>query len=89
MMYEVAIHRYGRRLITRDGPCQGLLEWPQHSWTRITVRPVGLAKAKELADAQDTHATVQPWMEAGVVYSNGKAPLVPAGWYSADAQVAS
>lgn len=85
-MYEVAIHHYGRRLITRDGPCQGLLEWPQHQWGRITARPVGLARAKALADAQETHATVQPWMTAEVVYSNGKTPLVPAGWYPPDAQ---
>jgi hypothetical protein len=86
MMYEVAIHHYGRRPITRDGPCQGLLEWPDHRWGRITPRPVGLKRAKALADAQETHATVQPWMTADVVYSNGKAPKVPAGWYPADAQ---
>lgn len=89
MMYEVAIHHYGRRLITRDGPCQGLLEWPQHQWSRITVRPIGLARAKALADSQTTHATVQPWMTADVVYDNGKHPLVPVGWYPADAEIAA
>lgn len=88
-MYEVAIHHYGRRRITRDGPAQGLLEWPDHQWGRITPRPVGLARAKALADAQPTHATVQPWMTADVVYDNGKAPLVPEGWYPAEAQIAS
>jgi hypothetical protein len=87
-MYEVAIHHYGRRLITRDGPAQGLLEWPDHTWGRITTRPIGLARAKALADAQDTHATVQVWMTADVVYDNGKAPAVPAGWYPPEAQVA-
>lgn len=87
-MYEVAIHQYGRRLITRDGPCQGLLEWPEHVWGTITPRPIGLARAKALADAQDTHATVQPWMTADVAYDNGKAPTVPAGWYPATAEVA-
>jgi len=87
-MYEVAIHHYGRKLITRDGPAQGLLEWPAHQWGRITPRPIGLARAKALADAQETHATVQIWMTAEVVHSNGKAPLVPAGWYPADAQMA-
>lgn len=87
-MYEVATHHYGRKLITRDGPAQGLLEWPKSVWSRITPRPVGLARAKALADAQDTHATVQYWMTAEVVHDNGKSPRVPAGWYAADAQTA-
>jgi hypothetical protein len=85
MMYEVATHHYGRRLITRDGPCQGLLEWPAHQWARITARPLGLTRAKALDDAQQTHATVQVWMTADVVYSNNKEPMVPIGWYPADA----
>lgn len=89
MMYEVAIHSYGRRLITREGPAQGLLEWPDHQWGRITQRPIGLARAKALADAQDTHATVQLWMTAEKVYDNGKPPSVPAGWYPPDAQFAT
>ncbi len=46
MMYEVAVHYYGRKCITRDGPAQGLLEWPQHNWGRITPRPIGLARAR-------------------------------------------
>lgn len=87
MMYEVATHTYGRKLITRDGPAQGLLEWPQHQWVRITNRPIGLVRAKVLADAQESHATVQMWMTAEVVYS-GKAPLVPAGWYPAELELA-
>jgi len=85
-MYEVAIHHHGRRLITRDGPCQGLLEFPQHTWARITPRPIGLARALALADAQDTHATVQIWMTADKAYDNGKKPLVPEGWWPAGAQ---
>ena len=88
-MFEVAIHHYGRRLITRDGPAQGLLEWPAHQWGVITPRPIGIARAKALADAQDTHATVQRWMTADVVYSNGKAPAVPSGWYPATAEIAT
>ncbi len=88
-MYEVAIHSYGRRLITRDGPCQGLLEWPAHHWTRITLRPLGLKRAIALADAQPQHATVQPWMTAEKVHDNGKPPAVPEGWYPADAQMAT
>jgi len=87
-MYEVAIHQHGRQLITRDGPAQGLLEWPQHVWGRITARPLGLIRAKALADAQSTHATVQVWMTADVVYDNGKSPTVPAGWWPASAQIA-
>lgn len=88
-MYEVSIHHYGRKRITRDGPCQGLLEWPAHQWRRITARPIGLARARALADAQGTHATVQPWMSSEVVYTNGKAPLVPSGWYPAEEQMAT
>lgn len=82
-MYEVAIHEHGRRRITRDGPAQGLLEWPEHRWGRITPRPLGLRRAIALADAQDTHATVQIWMTAEKVHDNGKPPTVPAGWYPA------
>lgn len=85
-MYEVAIHHYGRRLITRDGPAQGLLEFPASQWGRITPRPIGLARAKSLADAQATHATVQFWGSSDKVYDNGKKPLVPAGWWPATAQ---
>ena len=81
MMYEVAIHTYGRRLIARDGPAQGLLEWPQHIWAVITPRPIGLKRAVALAAEQSTHATVQPWMTADVSYDNGKTPQVPDGWY--------
>lgn len=87
-MYEVAVHEYGRRLITRDGPAQGLLEFPDHRWNRITPRPVGLARAKTLADEQPIHATVQIWMTAEKVYDNGKAPGIPSGWWPADAQTA-
>jgi hypothetical protein len=88
MMYEVATHYYGRRLITRDGPCQGLLEWPEHKWERITARPLGLKRAIALADAQPTHATVQAWMTADVVHSNGRTPMIPIGWYPPDATMA-
>ena len=84
-MYEVAIHHYGRRLITRDGPAQGLLEWPQHMWARITPRPIGLARAKKLADEQSTHATVQIWLSADKVHDNRKKPAVPEGWWPASA----
>ncbi len=88
MMYEVAVHTAGRRLITRDGPAQGLLEWPAHLWGRITPRPIGLTRAKAMADAQETHATVQAWMTADVVYDNRKPATVPAGWYPVSAEVA-
>jgi hypothetical protein len=89
MMYEVSAGYYGRKLITRDGPCQGLLEWPQYVWRRLTSRPIGLARAKALADAQSTRATVNPWMSAEVAYTNGKPFAVPEGWYQPEAQIAS
>ena len=84
-MYEVSGHEHGRRLITRDGPAQGLLEWPQHKWTRVNPRPLGIARALALADAQPRHAVVVVWQTADKVYDNGKRPTIPAGWYPADA----
>lgn len=87
--YEVHTHGYGRKLITRDGPCQGLLEWPQHTWTRISTRPMGLKAAIALADAQAQHAVVTLWMSTEKAHDNGKAPSIPAGWYPATAQMAS
>lgn len=83
-MYEVAIHFHGRKRITRDCPAQGLLEWPQHKWQRITPRPIGLARAKALADAQAQHAVVCVWHFGEKVYDNGKPPAVPQGWEPAD-----
>lgn len=79
--YEVARHEYGRRLITRDGPAQGLLEWPAHKWTRLTNRPIGLVRAKALADAEPGHAVVTYWRDSTKVYDNGKRPTVPTGWW--------
>ena len=83
--YEVAVHGHGRPVCRRDGPCQGLLDWPRHRWTRITPRPVGLKRAKELADAQECHAVVCEWETSEKVHDNGKAPRVPKGWYPANA----
>ena len=80
MRYEVSIHQRGRKRITRDCPAQGLLEWPRHKWIRITKRPLGLADAQLVADAQDGHAVVTVWMSAEKVYDNGKQPTVPEGW---------
>lgn len=88
MMYEVAVHAYGRELCKKDGPCQGLLNWPKHKWTSITPRPLGLARAKALADSHPHHATVCVWQSAEVAYDNGKAPEVPPGWYPVDARTA-
>ncbi len=82
--YEVAIHYHGRQRVTR-GPCEGLLDWPKHKWTRITPRPIGIQRAKALADAQEQHATVQVWQTAEKVYDNGKPPAVPDGWFPAEA----
>lgn len=84
--YQVHVHGYGRKLITRDGPCQGLLEWPQHVWQTISTRPMGIKAAIQMADAQSQHASVTVWMSAEVVHDNGKAPDIPAGWYPPEAQ---
>ncbi len=83
-MFEVSVHFYGRKRIISDCPAQGLLDWPAHKWTRITARPVGLAKAKTIADEQLIHAAVTPWNCAGVIYENGKVPGVPIGWVSVE-----
>lgn len=81
-MYEVAIHNHG--LVQVGGglnnPCEGL-RVSKHEWKRITPRPVGLARAKALADEQPGHATVTTWSSSEVAYDNGKAPHLPAGWY--------
>ncbi len=86
--YEVAIHGYGRRLCRRGGPCEGLLNWPEHTWGTISTRPMGLKAAIALADAQPQHAVVTVWMSAEKVHDNGKPPAVPDGWYPAEAQMA-
>lgn len=80
MMYEVSVHYHGRRLVRR-GPAEGCLNWPAHRWHRITRRPLGLARAKAIADQQAIHATVCPWETALVVHDNGKRPGVPNGWW--------
>ncbi len=87
--YQVHVHEYGRRLITRDGPCQGLLEWPQHQWCIISPRPLGLKAAIALAQTQTTHAVVTLYMDAEMVHDNCKVPIVPTGWYPPDAQIAA
>lgn len=85
--YQVSIHFYGRKMIRR-GPCEGLLEWPNHKWVTVNRRPLGLRSAIALADSQGQHAVVNVWMDAEKVHDNGKAPAVPEGWYPADAQTA-
>ena len=84
--YEVHIHSYGHELIRR-GPAEGLLEWPNHVWGKISTRPLGLKAAIALADAQSQHAVVTLWMDAEKVHDNGKAPAIPDGWYPADTQM--
>jgi len=84
-MYQVSTHEHGSKRITRDCPAQGLLEWPQHIWTTITPRPVGLAKAKALAEAAPHHAVVNVWKTAEKVYDNGKPPAIPQGWHAPEA----
>lgn len=81
--YEVATHEYGRPIV-KHGPCAGLPDWPRHKWTRVTPRPIGLARAKAIADAQDKHAVVCVWQTAGNVYDNGKSPALPVGWLAVE-----
>lgn len=86
VMYEVAIHLHGKRMVEGgiNNPCAGLLV-PKHQWLRVNARPLGLARAKALADAQDCHAVVTEWSGAEKFHDNGKPPRVPSGWWPADA----
>lgn len=86
--YDVHVHGYGRRLCQKDGPCQGLLNWPEHKWGRISTRPLGLKSAIALADAQSQHAVVTFYMSSEEVHDNGKPPAIPYGWWPPDAQTA-
>jgi hypothetical protein len=89
MLYEVAIREEGKTMIGGgvNNPCEGLLSFKRR-WTRITPRPVGLARAKRLADEQPGHAVVCVWGSADKAHDNGKPPIVPAGWWAPDARSA-
>ncbi len=77
--YEVAIRGHGSPIVRR-GPCEGLPDWPRSVWTKITTRPIGLARATALADKQACHAVVCVWQTSETVYDNGKEPYLPNGW---------
>jgi hypothetical protein len=77
--YGVYTHGYGRPIVKR-GPAAGCADFPKHEHTLLNPRPVGLTRAKALADAQAVRAVVVPWMESGPVYDNGKQPGTPEGW---------
>lgn len=80
LSYEVATHDHCGRMVGggMNNPCEGLLN-VRHAWTRITPRPIGLARAKALADAQPFHAVVCVWRTAEKIHDNGKPARVPAG----------
>lgn len=77
--YQVTTHWYGRPIVKR-GPMAGCANFATHEHRLVHPRPVGLARAKALADAQTVRAVVVPWMESGPVYDNGKQPGTPDGW---------
>jgi hypothetical protein len=81
-MYEVAIHFFGRKTV-KNGPCAGLLNWPEHQWEVLTRRPIGIKRAMALADEQGQRAVVTEWMTSNTVYDNGKEPGLPEGWHPA------
>lgn len=72
-MYEVAIRSHGSPIVRR-GPAEGLPDFPRSKWARITPRPIGLARARRLADAQEHHAVVCVWNTDEKVHDNGKPP---------------
>ena len=67
-----------------NNPCEGLLV-RKVVWHKITRRPLGLARAKRLADEQPHHAVVCEWGSARVFYDNGKPARLPEGWWPEDA----
>lgn len=77
--YEVHLGYHGRPIVRR-GPAEGLPDFPRQKWVKITPRPLGLARATALADAQEQQAVVTAWESSEVAYRNGKAPAVPEGW---------
>jgi hypothetical protein len=81
-MFEVAIHGYGKPIVRR-GAAEGLPDFPKHTWTRITPRPIGRGRAVNLAADHPFHAVVTVWQSSETVYDNGKAPYLPDGWVSA------
>lgn len=87
-MYQVGIHGYGRPMIQR-GPMSGCRGFAEHKWMMLNNRPIGLNRAKELADAQGCHATVIVWGSSEKVYDNGKEPFLPDGWIPACATATS
>lgn len=86
MTYEVHEHYYGRKPITRNGPCQGLLEWPQHKWISV-LRTRSWQKAVDRVEQSATHAVAceadcSPEYSSKV-HRNSRQPLVPEGWWPA------
>lgn len=77
--YEVSAHHYGRPVV-QAGPMAGCVGFDTHGWTRLTNRPLGLARAIELADRQSGRAVVVVWQTSQTVYDNQRSPVVPAGW---------
>lgn len=88
-MYEVATLDHCARMIGGgiNNPLGGLLS-TRSTWTRITPRPLGLARAKALADAQPFRAVVCVWHTAEKVHDNGKPARIPAGTWRPDARSA-
>lgn len=83
-MFEVSIHEAGKVMVAH-GAHSGLLQ-SRNRWVRITPRPIGRQRAEELANAQPTHAVVNAWGSAEVVYDNGKPPTRPEGWWPLEAK---
>lgn len=83
-MYYLYQHEYGRKRIQR-GPCEGLLEWPQHNWT-WTEGFRSKAKAIAAAESHPIHARICNGHVAAHIFDNGKVPGIPEGWYPADAE---
>jgi hypothetical protein len=84
-MFYLYQHEYGRKLITRNGPAQGLLEWPKHEWT-WTQGYRSKAKAIAAARAHPIHARISIGHTADFIFDNGKEPGLPEGWWPATAQ---
>lgn len=74
MRYEVNAHKYGRPIIRKDCPMQGLPELPKHQWIRLNNRPMALDNAISLAKTCEYHTVVNEWFTTKIVFDNGKEP---------------
>jgi hypothetical protein len=81
-LYDTFAHYFDRSIV-KHGPMGGCIDYPKHSHVKINPRPIGIAKAKTLADECLVHAQVVYHDTSEVVYANSKPAGVQEGHYPA------